>query len=277
MPLGLLFQALYKRVVDSGHYRSSEISTKTISGTISLVTRTNGVPMKKGGLDNLEVDIGASVAKSIVGVIPLAGPAVSELLSHVIPNQRLDRVAKFVVELEKRISKSEQKALNTNRHFVDLFEDTVVQATRSLTEERNRYLAVFLSNNKGISEFDFSVNKKILHILEELTDKDIEILKSFRDVWYSRTCQKYCILRKTIGTVDSFTEEERYRYDLAIVSWDAHLNTLERLRLIQAKHKMPSHDPDLSPDYLDEETGIAEIEEYIISGLGKVLLTSIGE
>lgn len=233
--------------------------------------------MKKDSLDISKVDIGAAVAKSIAGAIPFAGPAVSELLSNVIPNQRIDRIANFVVELEQRISKSEQEALNGNKYFVDLFEDAIVQATRSLTEERNKYIAVFLSNNKSISEFDFSINKKILHVLEELTDKDIEILKSFRDVWYSRTYQKYCIPRETIGTVKSFTEEERYRYDLAIASWGAHLNTLERLKLIQAKHKMPPDDPDVSQDYLDEETGIAEIDEYHISDLGKVLLTSIGE
>ena len=110
--------------------------------------------MKKNNLDNSKVDIGAAVAKSIAGAIPFAGTAVNELLSNVIPNQRIDRIATFVAELEKRINKSEQKVLNNNKYFVDLFEDAIVQATRSLTEDRNRYIAVFLSNNKNISEFE---------------------------------------------------------------------------------------------------------------------------
>ena len=236
-----------------------------------------GIYVSKKDLNITNVDVGVALTKSVVGAIPFAGTAASELLSSIIPNQRLDRVTDFILELDKRINKTEQELLKENKYFVDLFEDAILQATRSLTEERNKFIAVFLEKNKNVTEFDFNINKKLLRILEELTDRDIEILKSFRDKWYSMTYQKYCIPQQTIGTVNSFNDDERYRYDLAVASWGAHISTLETLMLIQAKHKMPPDDPDVSQEYLDEETGLAEIEEYVVSDLGKVLLTSIGE
>ena len=53
-------------------------------------------------LDNRAVDYVLNAVKAAVGPIPIVGPLVSELVGVVIPNQRLDRIAKFLVELERK-------------------------------------------------------------------------------------------------------------------------------------------------------------------------------
>src|SRR5690606_19834063 len=113
---------------------------------------------------------------------------------------------------------------------------------KSLSEQRNRYIAIFLSNNKNINEDDFSIKKKLLHALEELTDADIDILKSFQEHRSNDAYYKYGAQAQTIGYVRGLNEEDLYEYELSQAAWDAHLNSLENAKLIRAIHKMPPDD-----------------------------------
>lgn len=54
-------------------------------------------------------DLLASAGKSVLGAVPHAGAFLAELVEAVIPNQRIDRVSKYVIELEARLSKVEEK------------------------------------------------------------------------------------------------------------------------------------------------------------------------
>ncbi len=128
-----------------------------------------------------ELDRGVALTKGIAGAIPFAGPIISEIISTIIPNQRIDRIAKFLEFLDQKISRIEQETLKKDKYFVDLFEDCLIQATRALSEKRNRYIAIFLSKSKNLDEATYSAKKKLLHILEELTDQDIDLLKSIKN------------------------------------------------------------------------------------------------
>ena len=102
-------------------------------------------------LDNRALDYVLNAAKAAVGPIPIVGPLVSELVGVVIPNQRVDRIAKFVAELECRIRALElptriMKQLN-DESFTDLLEEGFRQAARSLSDERRRYLASLICNS----------------------------------------------------------------------------------------------------------------------------------
>ena len=48
-------------------------------------------------LDDGIVDYVLSVARSTAGQVPIVGPLLSELVGVVVPNQRVDRIVKFVV------------------------------------------------------------------------------------------------------------------------------------------------------------------------------------
>lgn len=55
-------------------------------------------------LERNKADFAASTAKSIFGAAPFVGTALSELVSNLIPNQRIERLTKFVAELDARLS-----------------------------------------------------------------------------------------------------------------------------------------------------------------------------
>ena len=91
------------------------------------------------------VDYLLTAVRSAVGPIPVVGPLISELAGVVVPNQRIDRISKFVVELEQRVRNLEFRHEIVNQlkdeHFTDLLEEGIRQAARSLTDDRRRYIA----------------------------------------------------------------------------------------------------------------------------------------
>ena len=46
-------------------------------------------------LDTKSADYIATALRSIAGLVPIVGPLFSELASVVVPNQRMERIAKF--------------------------------------------------------------------------------------------------------------------------------------------------------------------------------------
>jgi len=57
-------------------------------------------PLSNRGLDYLVASL-----RSVTGLIPGAGPFVSELLTVIIPNQRIDRIRDFVRILDSKLQK----------------------------------------------------------------------------------------------------------------------------------------------------------------------------
>ena len=230
-------------------------------------------------LDNQPVDIRASLYKGIAGAIPVAGPIISEIISSIIPNQRIDRIALFLKQLNERINALEQEELKNNQYFIDLFEDGVIQASRALSDKRNTYLAVFLSKSININKSNYTSKKKLFHILQELTDQDIIILKEIKDEGHWKTAVKYTAPSISIGDYEKLTNEEKYEHDLYNSLWDSHINTLERFNLIAAEREKLNIEYGIENinDHLDEETGLPKITGYTYTILGKSLLNSITE
>ena len=89
--------------------------------------------MKKiDNLENNKTDLLVSATKLAVGFIPIAGSLLSELVVNLIPNQRIDRLSKYVKELEVRISNlstDKIKSLLNNDDFIDLIEEGFIQAS----------------------------------------------------------------------------------------------------------------------------------------------------
>jgi len=228
-------------------------------------------------LENNAVDVRASLYKGIAGAIPFAGPSLSEIISTIIPNQRIDRIASFLKYLNERLNTLEQDSLKNNKYFIDLFEDGLIQATRALSDQRNKYLAVFLSKSKNINESNHTSKKKLFHILQELTDQDVEILKDIRDEGHWRTKNKHIAPSISIGDYKKLTTEEEYEHDLNSSLWNSHINTLERFNLIIAEREMLNIEYGIENinEHLDDKTGLPKINGYSYSILGKSLLNSI--
>jgi len=129
---------------------------------------------------NLEInksDIVASISKATAGTIPFIGPAIAEIFGFVIPNQRLDRLSKFVKLLNSKVENLENKL--TNENSIDLLEDSFIQASRALTQVRLEYIASMLKNSLTTEKQNHVEKKKLLSILNELNDIEIIFLKYY--------------------------------------------------------------------------------------------------
>ena len=59
------------------------------------------------------VDYVTSAVKAIVGAAPFVGSLLVEIAGVVIPNQRMDRIARFAQALEARLSELEQDVVRS--------------------------------------------------------------------------------------------------------------------------------------------------------------------
>lgn len=216
-----------------------------------------------------------SVAKSVVGAIPAVGPMLSEIICEIVPNQRIDRIVAVLLELDKRLTKAEKQHFSSNSYAINLFEDGMIQAARSLSEKRNTYIAVFLKNCGDVNAEGYEIKKKLFYILEELTDLDIEILISMEHGKSQQHEHRLMPKFVSVAQYDRFSDYEKYEHDSSKEAWELHLSTLRRHGLIEPEYD--KYDPSDPTRHLDEETGLPRIMWYRVTGLGKVFIRSIGE
>lgn len=137
---------------------------------------------KKDSLEPTDVDDFASAAKGAIGAVPVVGPLIAELVGILIPEQRIDRIVKFVRELGGRVSAIERDHIKSqlrNEYFSDLLEEGLFQASRSLSDERRAYIASMIANSLSSEEIEYQESKHLLRILNEINDVEIIWLSFF--------------------------------------------------------------------------------------------------
>jgi hypothetical protein len=219
--------------------------------------------------------LAVSTAKSIVGIAPFVGPLLSELVGTFIPNQRIDRISKYVQELDERLSKFEKSYLQNEMQkedCADLFEEGFRQATRSLSDERREYIASIIQHSLDEEHISYAESKHLLLILEELNDVEIIWLRSYLSALAGergKFIEKHKDILKPIVVTGGTDQITRDKADLQ----QSYKNHLERLGLIQPNYEMARN------TYVPESdsfTGKPKVLYYSISLLGKLLLRYIG-
>lgn len=119
-----------------------------------------------------------SVAKGVVGACPLIGPLASEAISTLIPNQRLDRVAEFLQQLEKNVRELDARLdhfeMNVkSQEGLSIMESGLVQASRAASKERKKRLANLVAHSLTQKEIKFEESRKLLNLFRELTDPEL--------------------------------------------------------------------------------------------------------
>lgn len=95
-------------------------------------------------ITNTKVDRITAALKGVGGGVPFAGAIIAEAIGAFIPNQRLDRITRYIEILEQKINQLDEELLKTkfaSPPFIDLFEDSMYQAVRALTDERLHHIA----------------------------------------------------------------------------------------------------------------------------------------
>ncbi len=128
------------------------------------------------------IDLVTSVVKGAIGAVPIAGPLLAEIAGTLIPNQRVDRLAKYAETLGERLASIEEttlRALLTNENFTDAVEETLRQAARSTSDERRSYIASLLANGIKSENIDFIETKNLLRLLSEINDIEVIWLRYY--------------------------------------------------------------------------------------------------
>lgn len=123
-----------------------------------------------------------AIGKGIAGAIPIAGGVVAEVVGMVIPGQRADRIAKYLRALATRVddlAKEVRDGLASNTEKIDLIEEGGFQSARATSQARIDQIVEAVS--RGLSEDDADVirRKRLLRILGELDDDEINLLNAY--------------------------------------------------------------------------------------------------
>lgn len=135
---------------------------------------SDNLPAKVGGTNG--ADITAIAVKGALGAIPFVGNLLAEIAGNLIPGQRLDRLIKFAEALEARLQDIEKEIFGARaktEEGADLVEDALTQAARSLTDDRRARIAELLKNGLTAEEFDHDGTKKLLWLLDQITDPEL--------------------------------------------------------------------------------------------------------
>lgn len=135
-------------------------------------------------LGNSKIDYLVSTLKSGAGAIPFVGGLISEIISNVIPNQRIERVGRYLIllrdELASLRTENVEKILALEENIA-LLEEGAIQAARAISEERKEYIAKCVARGMSEDARDKINAKRILDILSEIDDEEIVMLKAFED------------------------------------------------------------------------------------------------
>ena len=229
----------------------------------------------KDQLNNNKTDLLVSAAKSAVGVVPIAGSLLSELVGNLIPNQRIDRLTKYVKELDDKISKIPTEKINTllnNDDFIDLIEEGFVQAARAITDERRQYIATIISTGITDETIQLNESKQLLKILSELNDIEIIWLRSYLFPTIDgdeEFIQKHKNILQPIQTYIGADNETMIKAAIQ----NSYKEHLKRLELID--HRININHTTKIPEF-DTFTGKPKESYSTITTLGRLLLKQIG-
>ena len=222
-------------------------------------------------------DIATIIGKGLLGSIPVVGPLAAEIVGAVITNQRIDRIESLLKLLESKIQEDDRPKVKekiTSPESIDLIEDSFIQASRALSEERKDYIASLLKNSLTDEALKHIEYKRLLSLLGELNDLEVLILKSHTlrrgqpehdEFWEAHEGA----LTPPFAHMGS-TEEEIDKHTI----YQTHNLHLTNLGLLKPRFKKPKRGE--LPEF-DEKTGMIKAQGYDITGLGGLLIRSIDQ
>lgn len=226
-------------------------------------------------LEQDKTDALVATAKSVLGAVPFAGPLLSELVGNLIPNQRVDRLTKYVKELEARLSSIDREKIDnalSSEEGIDLFEEGFVQASRSLTDERRKYVANVVANGVDDETIEYSESKYILKLLQELNEQEIIWLRFFMVPTIGGDEEFRKKHRNILDPVRAYLGSNERTIEKASLQ-DSYKEHLERIGLIRSHYLM---DRNTSMPEFDKFSGKPSVSYRDLTPIGRMILKQIG-
>lgn len=137
----------------------------------------------KDDLENKLNDKVISAVKSFAGMVPYVGTGLGEILSYVIPNQRMDRVVKYLRAINEKVEELTDDIKN-NKEKITLIETGLKSSANSTFDEKCKWIANIviqgLTNN-----IEISIADNIINIVSELNYEQI-IMLYYHVVYYGK-------------------------------------------------------------------------------------------
>lgn len=133
-------------------------------------------------LDDSWKDKLVAISKGVVGLVPMVGGPLAEIVGMVVPGQRADRIAAYLRGLAVRVDGLEEelrRGVVTNVEKIDLIEEGGYQAARATSGKRIDQIIEAVA--RGLSEDDADVirRKRLLLIFGELDDDEVILLNAY--------------------------------------------------------------------------------------------------
>lgn len=202
------------------------------------------------------------LAKGIVGACPVIGPMLAEIVGVAVPNQRVERIVAFLQTFDDRLAQAEaalervRQTLQTPEG-IDLLEESMTQATRAITSERQQRLGRLLAKALTQKELRYQEAKKLLGLLRELTDPELLWLVFYSEpltygsAFHDQLRKQHPDVFAPASNLINAPDDELDRGALQA----SYKNTLERYGLLEQKDR----------------------QQFQITRLGKILLRYIEE
>ncbi|OOG66731.1 hypothetical protein B0E45_26195 [Sinorhizobium sp. A49] len=217
-------------------------------------------------------DVGVAVLRAVAGSVPLAGAVLSELVTNLVPDQRMDRLEKYLTELARRLDEVAQpdrlRELFDDPTNVALMEDGAYQAARAITGERIQRIVDCVAYGIAAGEVDNLLKRRVLTTLGELDDQHLAILRAHSIPSYRAVDRLRPRPVATLGRPPSLKELE------GTMLWYSALGKLERMALLDFKPKLKAIE-NLYPVPQYDREGRLE-GTYQITSFGSQLLVSAG-
>lgn len=183
----------------------------------------------------------AASLRALASLVPFAGGALAEIVTEIVPQQRLDRIEQYLRQLAEEVARRNTRALEMPDASVitaermkmprniDLIEDGAHLAARALSQDRLSYIVQCVANGIEAEDRAKIHHKRILSLIGQLDDEEILILEAYG----SRNGAKFERLRPEPAHMNSPPSviESNAIYDAAIAK-------LERLSLVEFRNKM---------------------------------------
>lgn len=199
--------------------------------------------------------------RAMAGSVPVAGPFLAELLTAVIPNQRLDRVEDFLRKLAHEVERLSAAGKITQASNIPLIEEGLFQAARAFTAVRRTFLAKCVAHGVCADDSNKLVELRILQVLDGLGDDDFLLL----DAMYERgTWRKLRNLRPDPLRANA-SDDDRAKHEI----YRAAFPRLVALGVLSQS----IYTDEIMPDY---HLGTELEDRHFVSALGRLVLKRIG-
>lgn len=223
-------------------------------------------------LNNDYKDYILALARGLVGAVPFAGSLIAEAITAFIPNQRADRLVQYLSILAAKLEHLDHELLKSrfaSPGFVNLLEDSVLQAVRALTAKRLEYIATIVKNGLSDEQEEYDQYKYLLQLLAELNDTEVIILQSYLFDTFSEENQfhkKHQALLMAAGAAHMGSPQQDIERSTVHQSYRQHI---ARLGLSKPSFKQAKKNE--LPEF-DLDTGTLKASGYKLTSLGKLFL-----